>query len=69
MSYLKIGSWHTIARVDDAGWWTRCGRLVTTQKVPASDHLPLGEKSCETCLRLSRADEDRADPTNDAVPE
>jgi hypothetical protein len=69
MSYLKIGSWHVIARVDDRGWWTRCGRVVTNEPTPASDQLPLGEKSCETCLRLSTHDEDRQNIPNDEVVE
>jgi hypothetical protein len=69
MSYLKIGSWHLIARVDDRGWWTRCGRLVTTEPAPAADRLPLDEKSCETCLRLSQADTDRQNIPNDEVAE
>jgi len=68
MSYLKVRSWHRIAKVDDAGWHTRCGITVTTESVPASDTLPLGEKSCETCLRLEVVDTDRQNPTDEAVP-
>jgi hypothetical protein len=68
MSYLKIGSWHTLARVDDRGWWTRCGRLVTTEPAPVSDSLPLDEKSCETCLRLSTHDTEIPMPSDDEVP-
>jgi hypothetical protein len=64
MSYLKIGSWHVIALVDDAGWHTRCGRLVMTEPAPATGQLPLGEKSCETCLRLTVSDEGK-EATND----
>jgi hypothetical protein len=69
-SYLKwpsgIGSWHVLARVDDAGWHLRCGRFITTDKAQASDHLPLGERTCEPCLRLTLGDEET--PANDKVP-
>lgn len=61
MSYLKIESWHVLVRVDEAGWHTRCGRLVTTEAAPASDHLPLDEKSCETCARLTLHDGERTE--------
>lgn len=59
VSYLRIVSWHSIARVDAAGWHTRCGRVVTTEDAPASDTLPLGEPTCETCLRLTIHDKDQ----------
>lgn len=68
MSYLKVRSWHRIDRVDDRGWHTRCGLLVTTEKVPASDTIPLDEKSCETCLRLAAHDAEPRNVDNDVVP-
>jgi len=68
-SYLKLESWHVLASVNDAGWRTRCGRVITTEKTQASDHLPLGERSCESCLRLIARDDDSAETTNDEVPE
>lgn len=55
MSYLKVRSWHQIASVTDSGWHTRCG-LNVTQSAPASDRIPLGEPSCESCLRLTAHD-------------
>ena len=49
--YVRFRSWHVIKT------WTRvpgraltlCGRLATGA---TADVLPLGDKSCETCLRL-----------------
>lgn len=63
MSYLKVRSWHSIVKVDEAGWHTRCGRLVEEAAAPASDVIPLDEKSCETCLRLTVHD---AEPRDEA---
>lgn len=59
MSYLKIVSWHSLARVTAEGWYTRCGRVVTIEDAPARDTLPLDEPTCETCLRLTIHDRDR----------
>ena len=61
------GSWHVIARVDDAGWHLRCGRTLTTERATASDHLPAGERTCESCLAGSLRDDET--PANDRVPE
>lgn len=58
MSWMKIVSWHRIAKVTAAGWHTRCGRLITTQDAAVSDSLPLSEPSCETCARLTLHDEE-----------
>lgn len=71
MTYIKITgySWHAILRVDDAGWWTRCGRLVTTETTPVAKALPLDEKSCETCARLTLHDQDQQNVANDEVVE
>lgn len=51
-SYLRIDSWHVLRTVDNEGWKTYCGRTIVGQQARGSDALPLGEKSCETCLRL-----------------
>jgi hypothetical protein len=69
MSWVLIRSWHAISFFDRGGAArTRCGRRVAVQGTitsgpggpsevrPTADELPLGEKSCETCLRL-RADD------------
>jgi len=57
-SYLRLDSWHVRGPVPIEGWDTLCGRHVNAaQKAPVSDQLPLGEKSCETCLRLATAHE------------
>lgn len=64
-SYLKwpnaadTGSWHVIARVDDTGWHLRCGKTITTDAARGSDHLPMGEKSCESCLAGTQRDQDK----------
>lgn len=68
MSFLKVRSWHTISRVDDTGWHTRCG-LTVNDSAPASDHIPLDEPSCETCLRLDLHDAEKQDVVNDEVVE
>lgn len=50
--WIRIRSWHAIrnwTRVPDRAV-TLCGR--TADGTVAAD-LPMGEKSCETCLRLS----------------
>lgn len=74
MSYLKwpndddSGSWHSLVKTDDRGWHLRCGRTITTEAAPASPTLPLGEKSCETCLRLTLLDQQPPpSPDSDAV--
>lgn len=67
MTYVLIRSWHIVEQTSRSGVVkTRCGRSVvptaTTEgrdgapvrAYPLSDELPLGDKSCETCLRLSR---------------
>lgn len=71
MRWVRIVSWHRIAatyRDGDVG--TRCGRMVrevveltgATEEVieghVTADFLPLGEKSCESCLRLMAKDGD-----------
>jgi len=48
-------SWHIVGR----GGATRCGRWIPVPS-PSADDLPMGEKSCETCLRLTAWDAERA---------
>ena len=60
MRYVKVRSWH---RVDVEGReleeaYTRCGRLVNLVARETAERLPLGAKSCETCLRLADRDDD-----------
>ena len=55
MKYVRIRSWHVVltpTRAFDT-YRTYCGRTVTTRDTSAD--LPLDEKSCETCLRLTRS--------------
>jgi hypothetical protein len=60
MSYVRIRSWHRVAPVSRGGLpKTRCGRWADLA-APVSDELPIGEKSCETCLRLHARDEETA---------
>jgi hypothetical protein len=70
MSYVLIRSWHLIVGTDRGGVVrTRCGRRVAVQGTitsggvgelvlhPTAPELPLGDRSCETCLRLAAHDE------------
>lgn len=59
VSYLKVRSWHILAKVDAAGWKTRCG-LTVNEDAPVTDILPFDEKSCESCLRGIARDFDQA---------
>jgi hypothetical protein len=53
-------SWH-VAPPAIAPWIrTRCGRWAGESPLTADD-LPLGAKSCETCLRLVAHDAERAE--------
>lgn len=66
MKYVLIRSWHAITDFDATHVRTRCGRVVRTvgeldtategpQRVHATaPELPLSDKSCETCLRLTQ---------------
>jgi hypothetical protein len=58
MEWVRIQSWHgvrTATRVPGV-YVTLCGKRAHNEPV---DLLPLGEKSCETCLRIyaKRADQ------------
>jgi hypothetical protein len=62
-------SWHALraftadeleamgARLGSIG--TRDGRWITSIPCPTVDDLPLGDHSCETCLRLLKWDEEQ----------
>lgn len=69
--YVKLTSWHIVAFTDRGGALrTRCGRRAGVEGTiaagpgwpeevsPTSEVLPLHERTCETCLRLARSDED-----------
>lgn len=80
--YVRMGSWHTLAMTFRSGAVkTRCGRtarvagtIVTAPGIPSrvsptSDALPLGERSCESCLRLTAHDQEPPDvETDEAHP-
>lgn len=53
--YVRIDSWHIIKLTTRGGGkQTLCGRYLPSPSVAdLSRRLPLGEKSCESCLRLS----------------
>ena len=53
MKYVRIVSWHVVRIDRSRGGFirTRCGRYVPEGQI--EEQLPLGEKSCETCLRLA----------------
>jgi len=53
-TWVKLVSWHLVT----APGRTRCGRNTGYRKV--ADDLPLGERSCETCLRLAAHDAEKA---------
>lgn len=48
-------SWHIVGK----GGFTRCGRTFLVG-VPTALDLPMGEKSCKTCLRLTEHDHEKA---------
>jgi hypothetical protein len=58
MKYVRIISWHVvwIDRSLGTSIRTRCGRFVPKRPAEFIEELPLGDKSCETCLRLSISD-------------
>lgn len=73
MRYVRIRAWHVIWRdpSDDARVWnllirgsyrTRCGRAVS-KELDTVESLPMGEKSCESCLRLTLHDEEKESGT------
>ena len=52
--WVKLRSWHVLAN-----GMTRCGRVFVVPS-PTADDLPMGERSCETCLRLTAHDAEKA---------
>ena len=57
--YVKIRSWHLVKLISRAGWYiTECGRIVKTP-IELLDDFPMEGRSCETCLRISKNNEDR----------
>lgn len=62
-TYVRVprASWHIILTYTRAGSiLTRCGRLVPGPRHILDDHLPLNQKSCESCARLALHDGDVA---------
>ena len=47
-------SWHVVGK----GGYTRCGRPFLAPS-PSTFDLPMGEKSCESCLRLIEHDKEK----------
>jgi hypothetical protein len=84
MKYVLGRSWHSILTTTRTGAvLTRCGRRYavegtlsgpldaegTPQEVHAtSDTLPMGDKSCELCLRMAIRNGEALDVDNDVVP-
>ncbi len=59
MTWVRIRSWHgvrTATRVPGR-FVTLCGRQASSLRVV--DLLPLGEKTCESCLRIYAKETDR----------
>ena len=68
MTYVLIASVHVLRTFTrDGGAITRCGRRVPPP-VTEFDDLPLTDRSCETCLRLTAHDADIESPDNAEVP-
>lgn len=75
-NWVLIRSWHRITVVIGHMAHTRCGRwvpivghlsteggegpMVAMEIHATASHLPLGEQSCETCLRLIQHDEEQS---------
>ena len=77
MTYVRLKSWHVVGQTLALGVVvTRCGRSARVlghlppggEVSPTADHLPLGDRSCETCLRLTAHDEDAQNVSDDEVP-
>lgn len=67
MSYVLIASVHVRATwTRDGGAITRCGRRVPPP-VTEYEVMPLTDRSCETCLRLTAHDQDPLPVSNDVV--
>jgi hypothetical protein len=78
--YVKMLSWHVVSLTYRSGAVkTRCGlqaRVVGTISGSGpvretADSLPLGDKTCESCLRYTRHDQDESAgdiPADDSMP-
>jgi hypothetical protein len=66
-TYIRAKSWHLLRKVTDAGWITRCG-LTLNEDADVAYELKLNQKTCESCLRYAKRDEEINDPPNDVVP-
>ena len=56
MDWVRIRSWHRVTFDSRGGQHrTRCG-LWAPRDAQTAAELPLDEKSCETCLRLTARD-------------
>ena len=55
-------SWHiaTGRGVTTERIFVRCGREIVYYPCPSAYDLPMGERSCETCLRLTEHDAEKA---------
>lgn len=51
-TWVKIVSWHAVRLTRSIEPRTLCGRVASAD-APTSPNLPGGEKSCESCLRLT----------------
>jgi len=59
--WVKIDKWH---RLDDDEAVTRCGQDVDIVAIDkALPLMPLGEDTCEECLRLAEHDKEKAEVT------
>lgn len=68
-TYARIISWHRVRFMSRGSqYWTRCGKWAPTNS-PVSDTIPLDEKTCETCLRLTLRDEEIDDQVIGGVVE
>lgn len=58
-SYVRIRSWHIVLTPTRAinTYRTLCNR---NGQGPTVSDLPLDEKSCETCLRMARRQDDQS---------
>jgi hypothetical protein len=52
--WIRLRSWHIVRRED----FTLCGRQGDSGS-PNSDSEPMGEKTCESCLRIWKRNQER----------
>lgn len=59
--WFKLLSWHAYRYTSRSGRYiARCGRWTNSREPELRNVLPLGEHSCETCLRLLAHDAEKA---------